>query len=563
VRLLLTGLLASTFICCTSAGESGAYKSGLEVYIINPVTKQKILPDTPVRLFPIAGKSGENTIFVKACRGEFEPASFVIRAGTNMSGISIVSSDLKGPGGSIIPNSAIEVRIVKCWYQAGVTVKKGKKVLVPELLLKDDALVKVDETEKMNYLKVKINNIDQYIDITSKYAIFPDNAEIHDAVTLQPFAIKADANKQIWFTFHIPGNAISGEYNGNISLKKDSQLLKSINIKLTVLPFDLQKPAIDYGLYYTGQIRQGKVRSINEYDKSESQYAIEMQDMRDHGVLYPTIYQPLDKQIGQALSIRKKVGLPFDKLYTLGINTENVDTGGSIWLMKLQSGIKNWKDLVSRYGYKELYIYGKDEASGNELKSQRGAWQLVHDAGAKVFVATHMGSVDIVGDLLDLPVLADEFKPKEVERWHKLGKKVFIYSNPQVGVEDPDIYRRNYGIPLVCNGYDGVMNFAYQYSFGHIWNDFGNRGAGKPDEYRNHVFAYPTSDGVIDTVQWEGFREAVDDVRYLTTLAKVGNLSVNQAVCGAVFEHSDLSFIRQNIIDRIISASSALSVKTQ
>jgi hypothetical protein len=29
---------------------------------------------------------------------------------------------------------------------------------------------------------------------------------------------------------------------------------------------------------------------------------------------------------------------------------------------------------------------------------------------------------------------------------------------------------------------------------------------------------YPTVDGVIDTIQWEGFREGVDDVRYLSTL---------------------------------------------
>ena len=32
------------------------------------------------------------------------------------------------------------------------------------------------------------------------------------------------------------------------------------------------------------------------------------------------------------------------------------------------------------------------------------------------------------------------------------------------------------------------------------------------------AFVYPTVDGVIDTVQWEGYREGVDDVRYVTTL---------------------------------------------
>jgi hypothetical protein len=30
--------------------------------------------------------------------------------------------------------------------------------------------------------------------------------------------------------------------------------------------------------------------------------------------------------------------------------------------------------------------------------------------------------------------------------------------------------------------------------------------------------AYATSNGVVDTLQWEGRREAVDDLRYLSTL---------------------------------------------
>ena len=32
------------------------------------------------------------------------------------------------------------------------------------------------------------------------------------------------------------------------------------------------------------------------------------------------------------------------------------------------------------------------------------------------------------------------------------------------------------------------------------------------------VFAYGTYDGVIDTLQWEGFREGVDDIRYATLM---------------------------------------------
>jgi hypothetical protein len=83
-----------------------------------------------------------------------------------------------------------------------------------------------------------------------------------------------------------------------------------------------------------------------------------------------------------------------------------------------------------------------------------------------------------------------------------------------VGVEDPVIYRRNFGLVLWRSGYDGAMDYAYQHAFHSIWNDFDDT------DYRDHVFAYPTVDGVVGTVQWEGFREAVDDVRYVTTLER-------------------------------------------
>ena len=59
-------------------------------------------------------------------------------------------------------------------------------------------------------------------------------------------------------------------------------------------------------------------------------------------------------------------------------------------------------------------------------------------------------------------------------------------------------------------GYDGAMNFAYQHAYGpSIWNDFDSAST----HYRDHVFAYPTTDGVIDTIEWEGWREGVDDTR--------------------------------------------------
>jgi len=77
----------------------------------------------------------------------------------------------------------------------------------------------------------------------------------------------------------------------------------------------------------------------------------------------------------------------------------------------------------------------------------------------------------------------------------------------------------------MAKDYDGAMDFAYMWAeraknpFGSVnsnssnyWNDFDG------EIFRDHNAVYPTVDGVIDTIQWEGFREGVDDVRYLSTL---------------------------------------------
>jgi len=93
-----------------------------------------------------------------------------------------------------------------------------------------------------------------------------------------------------------------------------------------------------------------------------------------------------------------------------------------------------------------------------------------------------------------------------------VGHKIFSYANPQVGEEEPETFRRNFGLVLWKAGYDGAMDYAYQHGFGHIWNDFDYEGR------RDASFTYPTVNGIVGTIQWEGFREAVDDVRYITTL---------------------------------------------
>lgn len=116
---------------------------------------------------------------------------------------------------------------------------------------------------------------------------------------------------------------------------------------------------------------------------------------------------------------------------------------------------------------------------------------------------------------LDILVLGIPVDPNAISYFRSAGTRVYMYNQPQVGVEGPEVYRLNYGVSAWRAGFDGVMSYAYQHSMGSIWNDFDN------PRFKDHVFAYPTIDGVIDTIAWEGFREGVDDVRYISTLIEM------------------------------------------
>ena len=63
-------------------------------------------------------------------------------------------------------------------------------------------------------------------------------------------------------------------------------------------------------------------------------------------------------------------------------------------------------------------------------------------------------------------------------------------------------------------GYQAHFDGTKNNTWGDSWLDFYS-------PYGYHIrMIYPTRDGVIDTLQWEGFREGIDDVRYATSLRR-------------------------------------------
>jgi hypothetical protein len=105
--------------------------------------------------------------------------------------------------------------------------------------------------------------------------------------------------------------------------------------------------------------------------------------------------------------------------------------------------------------------------------------------------------------------------------------------------------------------YDDGGPWAWQSeAFGGVWNDFNC-------DRRAVGMTYPTTDGCIDTIAWEGFREAIDDVRYATTLRlaiEEARTSANHKVVAVNAEAyldkldvtGDLDEIGKTIVDYIL-----------
>jgi hypothetical protein len=475
----------------------------------NPITNYRVIPSTRM-IDGLIG--GEISIF--AAPGEYEPASFFIVPAEDTT-VTFELSDLRSASHAI-PQSALDLKLVKVWYQAGIVVgETDKHILTPELLLNDNDLVQVDYERREN----KVRSID-----------LP-----RDAKELLPVHVPAQTAQQFWLTVHVPGGAAPGDYTGVITIRAEGLGDRRLKVALRVLPIELVEPDQEISLYYRAFLGASEPEIVSSEQKTLQQLEAEYRNMKAHGITNPNVYQRVNVKpdgsfdskyragvdfsyMDQILEIRNRVGLKTDPLYFLGVGT-----GSSTNDAEIARRIEIMRDVIAwagDQGIETVYFQGSDEARGEKLKRQRRIWEEVHEIGGKIFVATSTGFFDLVGDLLDLPVVARE-SPADVPRVHALGHRIHYYSNPAGAIEQPYTFRYRFGHWLDTTGMDGVQTYAYQHgegpgkSFGRMWDDFDD-----PNVYRTIAFTYPTADGVVDTLQWEGVREGVDDLRYLATLRR-------------------------------------------
>ena len=498
------------------------------LYIVEPaITDHVVAPEGPL---PVVCREGRS-LRVRACRGEYEPASFVVDTPKPLAAVRVTVGPVRGPDKQW-PDDAIDVRVVANFRR------------LPILLVHDEGLLR--------WLPAPTD--------ADQAAVKPvPGGALRDAAELLP--VEIENRRQFWITVHVPDDASAGLHTATLTIAPANGVPAELTLDIEVYPFDLREPMVEYSIYYPTYVDvplpANKARHFGV--RSEAQYVAELTNMFAHGVSNPNLYQGVSvrpdgsldfSMLDRLLTLREAVGMRPQALYLLGHAFSFRDRDLTVAERQtIHRHVREINDWARQRGYAEVFFAAADEWWGEQLSRERDSILAVAEAGGKVFTAVmHASFFERVGDILHCPVLQSsasmhvnfaflEFREKygaaeatrrtaeiggagrfelmtrnpkfrkAIDGVHRAGHKIFTYMNPLGGAPYPDLQRRNEGLGLWRVGFDGTMTWAYT----HIEGD-------PVDQAMHFAKVYRTEDGVVDTVYWEGFREGVDDMRYLTTL---------------------------------------------
>ncbi len=560
-------------------------KAGLPVawYAVPAISPIKRLPDT----FPEDGDLC-GPLQIVAAQNEFEPASFVVFSFQCFEQVTLTASALKGSAGTM-PSASIDLKIVKCWYQGGTAwhsyfADTAGRQLVPELLLNDETLIHVDDTTRDNYVRSDRTDGSARVWISNPMSVdVPFNSEtepVGDADTIRPFRLEANAFKQFWVTVRPPAGTAPGIYKGTLKLSGAGEKPVVIPLSIRVLPFELPKPATYYDLgreFHTMLYNDPDYAGILKANGGDREHADRKMralysNMRDHNVHHPQFpdFKAENREAFiRQLELLKETGLATRPLFGGIPAVPTRDWAGSVDGVSLaeQSLPKELTDPVDEshaivkrvLGHSDVYCFGWDEPARRILIAERKLWQYIHDKGLKIYSTVTDAHLESSGYNEDFANFPGEVTRERAARWHALGQRITNYAAPHTGPENPDFMRRVHGLQLYKANYDGIGNYILTCRG---WNDF----LGDVHNFRGFNMTYPTRDGVIDTLAWEGIREAVDDIRYATLLKTMAARAIANGTREASYagrqalqwlemvdvESADLNTVRLEMIDRIL-----------
>lgn len=563
--------LLDIFLFCVSALATVAANAAVDyqIYVVRPVINNNAILDDEA--LPAVCRD-EKVLKIMACRGEYEPASFLVETDQPLKQVMVRAGQLSGPAGVLAPET-VDVRIAQKFIKE---IHAGCKA-IPWLLVHDPGMLKIVD----KYPKWVLNLKDEFVgppdarrslvDYRAGYSKINQLVRpLVDTQQLQPADIQF--RRQFWLTVHVPDDAPSGIYRTALTVSAANAPDTTLNLEVTVPGFDLLPPKFEYSAYYPAMLLEENMRegTIARRDpRTHAQFLGELQNMMAHGCTNPCVYSGVDidengeldfTNLAKHLDLREQAGMVGGPLYIFqlwqindrGLPMLTRDLTAAEWQRNVEvtRKIVAW---VKARGYSDVYFMGIDEASGEKLRGERDTFASIREGGGKIWVSSFNGFFEVVGDLLDCAVLfhpgagiVDQHQQwqvpsrdfllrrqhmltydphlllmpqmqKVIKDVHKNGFKIFTYSDPQPPQPLPELHRRNRGLGLWKTGIDGTMAWAYcgLYEKDKLPDDADIKDGGVMITYG---FVLRGPEGVFDTLSWEAYREGYDDARYLATL---------------------------------------------
>ena len=515
--------------------------SGYDVHLVDPpITNHVVLADGP--LPPVCKPVAD--VELHGCRGQYLPLSFVVTTTQPLEGVMVDAAPV-GNDECQWPENAVDIHVVKDYYRNTIY---SHMAAIPSLLVHDDSFLAVEPapTERDPHRMANVVK-----------------GELRDSDMLQP--VDVANRRQFWVTVHVPEKIKPGHYQTTISITPTNAEPTTFALGIEVHPFELLPPMIDYSIYYPAYLEAGLPKTPEPWDNDErmqfgdltaEQMLAEFRNMVAHGLTNPNIYQEpkvledgnLDfTMLDRVLDLREQAGMRPKELYLLSHKVPVIYkplTDEQKQLVNTRvAAVNAW---AKGRGYEKVFLATHDEAWGEVLSSEKPSMVAIEEAGGVTYVAVmHPTFYDRVGDALTRPVLMsgilhgldrkrdsystldglrhmDEIAAEgsftynaqkdryrqAIDGIHRQGRKIFTYMNPMAGFPLPELHRRNTGLGMWRIGFDGTMTWAYA----HIYS------GSMSDQPLIYAMVVRTEGKPIDALHYEGFREGVYDVQYLTTL---------------------------------------------
>ena len=484
-------------------------------YRVPATSDAQYLPDA----YPYNGRALA-TVGIVSGADAYEPGSFLLYPLKDIGRVELKLDTFRSKEGRVFPAENLDLAVVKVWYQNGngwysYFMCEGGLKLCPELLLHDEGLIVADTAREQNYARIKDEaGNDKLVWITHykgmEDTFNPDAGNFADAGTLQPVTLAEGEFKQFFLTAHIPAGTPPGLYSGAVRVEQGNTVLHTVPVAIRVLPFQLPKPKCHFDDTRDFVCHDGSRLGIG---MGAARFERIAADFRRHGIDALGIGYPYQPTTLQAFEIIKRLGFRLDDVALF--------TGG--WRHRAGYNRYAWRNTARRvkkqYHDLGLEVDGRplgyaDEPGDASVKNFREQYGIYQQEGFTLEIAGH-GSIYRKAAYCHSDVMIAT-RPEDSDtprRWNEIGlANVSWYAYNHNSTENPGYTRRLYGLTPWLAGFSAIKNNVH--GFG-PYNDRART------TYKPFADSYADGRSHITTLQFEGKREGIDDIRYATLLRRL------------------------------------------